>query len=762
MGLKNFDAKQFLLQHWERVGLYVAAGLMALLLVLGLWKTASAVGTDNASKIKGKNEDVLRMISTSAPSPDKAAEMAAIDKKMNVDVAFQQVYAAQFPAEAPWFAPQGAEENKRRNPHILQPVEFVAQPIFTQLRAYKLSPDKEKILVVEGFKGEQGKSFGSRFAGFGNLGGSSGFGALGGGRPGFPGGGMPGSGMSGGGMPGGGMPGGGFPGGGMPGGMMGMRGGSGPGRGVMGARGWMNVAREDFTTRYVPIERLSKETNVKPAEDILPMRMVEVVASFPYKKQLDEFQHALLYKNLNELLASESKPVFLGFSVERTDVRPGQAENWTVIDLDKAFRPLQLLTGRQYEPDPPDLEPVSFLGLVVPKLRQCREDQYPPLELGEGGEKSDKYPGLKHLVATIEQLKKEQRGPIAKPANPFKDDSDVSIFDKGSPAAAGTPGGGGGPSTLPNTNGNLPNGTQGTVGSGTQGQVVPDYCLVRFFDPTVQPGKTYKYRVRIRMANPNYGKSKDVVGPSMAKEKELASDPVELPEPVVMPEELHYYAVDMKVQEKTNRDFYNYQAADQAALTNHVPVQIQHWLETVYDLNPNSKNSNIGFPVGDWVIADRTLLTRGEYISRQVDVEVPIWDMGHDVFTLANFKRFGPRSRNNSKVPVYFGDEIGAGDPILVDFRGGTQILYDRLVGMEDDKPDYKTIKDPSTSSTSAPALEMLFLMPDGKLLVHDGVKDAEAYKERYDQVKKRLEEIKNQKEPHSKTNKTGGNPFDK
>ncbi len=212
------------------------------------------------------------------------------------------------------------------------------------------------------------------------------------------------------------------------------------------------------------------------------------------------------------------------------------------------------------------------------------------------------------------------------------------------------------------------------------------------------------------------------------------------------------------MQEPKNRDFYSYQPADMAALTNHVPAQIHRWLERVYD----EKNPTIGFPVGDWVIAERTYLTRGEYIRRKVDVRVPVWDMGHDVFTLAYFGRSGPRSWNNSKVPVSFGDETGAGDPILVDFRGGTQILYDRLVGMENDKPEFKPIRDPSASTTPTPALEMLFLMPDGKLLVHDGVKDAEAYKERYEQVKKRLEEIKNQKEPRTTPNKAGGKPFNK
>jgi hypothetical protein len=557
-------------------------------------------------------------------------------------------------------------------------------------------------------------------------------------------------------------------------------GGMGPGGmagGMMGGRPRGPLTRDDgYKLRLIPIAQLAKESNVKPKEDIQPVRMVEIVASFPYKKQLEEFQRALLLKSLGEVLAGPDAAQFRGFEVQRTEFKPDKAEKWETINLEQAWVPLMLETGRETEEDPPQLVDVSFDGLVMHKLRQCREGQYPPLELGDE-RNPDKYPGLKHLKATIDQLQKDKRGPIAKPTNPFKEAEGVSIFDKGAPTQGNTAGGGGGlniPGNVRPPVGVTPAGMAGTgTGTGSSGQdvTVPEYCLVRFFDPTVQPGKTYKYRVRIRMANPNYGKEKEVVGPSMSKDKDLLSDPFELPEPVAMPQELHYYAVDMKVQEKVenskNHDFSNYLPADQIAAHNQVPVQIQRWLETLYDMNPNSKSSNLGFPVGDWVIADRTLLTRGEYIGRTADTEVPIWDPGHDVFTLANFRRYGPRSRNNLKVPVFFGQSVGPDpgpeDPILVDFRGGTQMVYERYQGLDDNSnPQYKPIKDPSTSTGPSPALEVLLLSPDGKLVLHDGIADAGAYKDRYDQVKQRLTETKNQKQPTANPNRTTTNPFDK
>jgi hypothetical protein len=46
-------------------------------------------------------------------------------------------------------------------------------------------------------------------------------------------------------------------------------------------------------------------------------------------------------------------------------------------------------------------------------------------------------------------------------------------------------------------------------------------ALVRFFDPDVEPGKTYRYIVRVRMANPNFGKKNDVAFGALAEVKEL-------------------------------------------------------------------------------------------------------------------------------------------------------------------------------------------------------------------------------------------------
>ena len=83
---------------------------------------------------------------------------------------------------------------------------------------------------------------------------------------------------------------------------------------------------------------------------------------------------------------------------------------------------------------------------------------------------------------------------------------------------------------------------------------------MRFLDVTVQPGKTYEYRVKIKIANPTYGKD------DLSVSKEAASEPVlvapeskevtqrvgeeEVPLRVTVADELMYYAVDEKLDQR--------------------------------------------------------------------------------------------------------------------------------------------------------------------------------------------------------------------
>lgn len=748
----KFDMKQvqqFLLQKGERIGLYVAGGLGVLLLVIGL-KGAFGKGPGaNADDLKKLSDGKLSMIRTSTPSDSEKDEIRKIDPKITASVNFDKVDPGRYAEAMAFFWPPPGTDTKRRAPKILVPVETRTAVAHVQARAYKLSENREQITVVMGGGGKatpgMGGTLGNRFRGGMGMGGFPG---------GFPGG-ERGSGSS--------RP----PMSGPPGGMGGPGGERGSGMGGMGPlrppggpgdlMSQLGSSNPKATIRQMKVEDLDSHPEATPAEDIMPLRMAIVVGSFPWKDQLEEYRKALHYDSVPELLNSADAPQFAGFAIERAEVRPGEAElHFQEVDLQKTFVvPVALaLADPRWEEEDPELQPLIAPNLVMKRPASFRKEQYPKVETS-----------LKHIEEALTQLKKAAQGTVPKFVNRFKK-GQVDIFGGEDPGAAGgNPGGEGIPGGGPGTGKMQPGGGPGSGRAGGGGPAlegpagaggssfaadapIPDYILLRFLDVTIVPGKAYKYRFRVKVANPNFGQ-KNVVWPSLAKQKELQSDWAVVPDVVKVPPELYYYAVDMKALAKTKeeqKEFWN--AANPS--TNQVVTQIHRWLEAYV---PDNKRLSWYYTVGDWVIAERAMLTRGEYLGVTVLVEVPIWNIVDDRFALV------PSSnRRSKKVPVFFGagQENDSRESILVDFTGGTGLNYNRYEGMDEDKgqPRYKLVRD------SAP-VEMLLMTPDGNVTVRNAEADAddEARKERFDAWKAHLDEIKSGNQQPAKSGK-GGNPF--
>ncbi len=63
---------------------------------------------------------------------------------------------------------------------------------------------------------------------------------------------------------------------------------------------------------------------------------------------------------------------------------------------------------------------------------------------------------------------------------------------------------------------------------------MPEHLLFRFFDYTVEYGKSYRYRVRLMLANPNYGiDPKFLEDPAMAEKRWIEKDRWSVPTPVI-------------------------------------------------------------------------------------------------------------------------------------------------------------------------------------------------------------------------------------
>jgi len=257
---------------------------------------------------------------------------------------------------------------------------------------------------------------------------------------------------------------------------------------------------------------------------------------------------------------------------------------------------------------------------------------------------------------------------------------------------------------------------------------LPEYCMVRLMDVDVQPGKVYQYRLRVRMANPNFSRN-DVASPAYKKEKEIKGGWYEVPQKAVVPPELFYYAVDQKEldgrtqQQQAHRRLRYEGRVDPKE---QVVLQAHRWLPGV----PLKENNNQPMPVGDWVIAERMPVYRGETIGRYEKVDVPVWLPRKETMTLL---KDTSNKRGASGVDVYFGYGPEQQEAILVDFEGGRR-SYARVAGRSDDpdkKPPTRTIDDESST-------EVLILSPDGKLMARNGAADAKD-KER----EKRLKEVR-------------------
>ncbi len=72
----------------------------------------------------------------------------------------------------------------------------------------------------------------------------------------------------------------------------------------------------------------------------------------------------------------------------------------------------------------------------------------------------------------------------------------------------------------------------------------PDHLLFRFFDYSVEAGKSYRYRVRLLLANPNYGiDEKFLADPELAKRRWIEKDRWSEPTPVItIPRDAHVLA----------------------------------------------------------------------------------------------------------------------------------------------------------------------------------------------------------------------------
>jgi hypothetical protein len=762
MALKDVDWKQFFIEKGERVGLGVSAFLMVVITGVSLFMPNHGFllpgPSNNAKELSEVADRVTQNQNSAMPTTDDLPGNADTTVKFESDPILN-TSEYQVVRE---FWPPPAGITKRRPPDLLQPDEGTADVAFVQARAYiysKLDDNPHGFIeVLEGASGGNtpGAAATSRtnnappsgllrgLSQQGRTGGGGGpIGNVGAGNQPAPGGGPIGGGGGFGARPGGGPIGAGGGGAIISGGGGPIGGGGGrqttslrpgqTGAGPAGAAG----GRTALSPRFVKVSEITEDTPFHYAERVLPMRVGIVCATFPYRKQVEEFQRKLRLDSpldvLNETSEEEDDGQklpsfrFLGVEAQRrvlaADGKP--LENWQPLDLAGSLKPYIIENGTRFEKDPDDLKPLIVDGLWMPLLLQFDENKF------------NRYPEIeKRLVnvrKTLDDLKTKAPEDIIAVRNPLVDKDDFDPFNATrkqqnanvsprGPASAAPP-----PGAANQAQRYSRRGADGRIAARQPGAnpaeqraednaaaVLPEHVLVRIVDVDIDPGKIYEYRLHVRMANPNYKRYADVLSLSYASDKELHaekdrkdSDWFVVPKKVSVPPEFYYYAVDQK--EIDGSSFSGIHARDSVISDHQTVFQIHRWLE---DASRSEKDPQW---VGEWTVAERVIVSKGEHIGRTETVHVPIWRSPLEAFVLmvAEQPQGGSRKKDTG-VEVDF--SLPNDDAVLVDFEGGPQ-HFKRSV-RHDDRVD--TIKTDERITQ-----EVLLVSSDGRVTARNGANDA-------------------------------------
>jgi hypothetical protein len=706
---------------------------MVLLIVFSLFMPGSGFlsgsQSANAQALKNKNESARAKIRSARPSED----LGKVPGELTAERASQtQVAAAPYRGNGDSFSPHPPDNTKRRMPHILSPTEAKGTDLLAQFRTYIFQPNTNRIGVIRGLEAGASQLPTGPRGGMGPRGPAGAFGG-GGNRPG---GAMMGPGAMG-------------PGAAMNPGSAGVgqgpRGGSMGGMPGMGPTGQVDAGIKEGKFEWQDMDKVDNLDEL--AETLRPMPIVEVVASFPFKKQVEEFRDALRKNTLGELFADpRGVPTIKDLVVQRSEIQPdGSNGAWVPLDFSKEYKNIYIEGGRRREQEDPALQPILEYSLLMPRPLQYRDGRYASLE--------KELTDVKNTLQAIKDigkanLPKSNAQTVLDKKGTFNAFGQEDVADTGVPGSYG-PGGMRPPAGIGGAG--RPDPGTPPPATGSEDIFVPEACLVRFLDVTVEPGKTYDYRVQIVMVNPNYKLTDQVAFPEIAREETLKSQWSPTLVRVPVHPDLTYYVTDEKENERgkqARREFNG--APDVSGDRERVAMQIHKWFAGIV---PPSNTE--WFPSGEWLLADRVIVHRGEYIGRNEKAEVPIWLYTRKGFVIAvNVKQRGTKK----EIDANFGFEKKPPDEaILVDFEGG-KVSHDRA-------PEKAATDDKKASSvriTDNAPLEALILMPDGRLLCRDSKTDTADTKRTDRRIawRERIEEVKGKSTP-KKAAGAGNDLFD-
>jgi hypothetical protein len=768
----EIDWKDLGMRYGDKAGISLAVFFAVLLLFYALMQSKPALTPDVVSQVEKETRTAVDTYQPIAKDLEPAGVKKLPEIKELSSRLQDPVVLGSLSTQFPWYYDIPRDDSFKRNPDAFGPTRLVASAVNLPYRVYDKNA-KEEYRVVKGIKVTAPKDDQSRKNQGDKLRRGSNFGG-GAGAPGMPG--MPGGAgnMGGGpGMPG--MPG--MPG--APGGNRGGKGGGKPGMpgqppGNLGGNqggGDMGDDKTIFQSLWKKATEITDDDVL--AQNLFPARAALILGAFPHRKQMEEIADALrqglnetysLYSGLEvqrreivlkgtrledgKVIAEDmvivvdpqnpAKTIMVSLAeIDKKYPRPEKeadmaAAGWVDVNQRMVFDYLSPIPPAYYEESDPMVRSlVAASGRLALKLpTPVRNGTYPEL-----------YKQLPEIKETMDRIEKDKQSHLPPPKRDprLTGGSEDDLFgggsggtDTGAGASTGGKGAGGGPA-MPSAPGGAGAGAGApppAMGGGNAGQpggtetkaaFLPDYCFIRFLDLTLPVndvgGRTFEYRVRIKLLNPNYERPLQVSNPIFAKVKDLFGpwSPVAR---VTFPEDAYFYANERL------RDPKRTSSSDED--TDRVWVQLHKWLGYI---RAEGAVTNPYYRVGGWWV-DKVLVGRGEYVGRylynptaeqRLAKKIPLPSNEGKLITWSAIE---PDPARNNFPGVDKEDKIKTlsllTHTLLVDFQGGQKMRVHDFMAKK-------------AVTRDIPA-EILLVDPNGRMTAHSQVVDKED-QERKDRV---------------------------
>lgn len=258
---------------------------------------------------------------------------------------------------------------------------------------------------------------------------------------------------------------------------------------------------------------------------------VVVTGLIPAAKQREEYRRRFTAAGYRD--ARRDAPLWSDFEVERCTIVDGQDGPWRKIDL--------VESARAQARDWPAAQPVAVPPVYLLQSVEERRSRETPVEFcGALPQRIDRpwaaepfHPWVLDHIRSQPRPSDTEAGDQPAPGQ----EPEVPVF--GEPGAADPLQGGqpvAGPAS-PATAGFTPAGSGPMAAGEIEVEKLPDYRLLCFVDTAVKPNTAYRYRIRLKVWNPNLNLPRQHLSdPAIAKEQRLASPASAATPPAVVPD----------------------------------------------------------------------------------------------------------------------------------------------------------------------------------------------------------------------------------